>query len=912
MASSRFQNALSLLQKKHKNTWPDPESSVGKFCGTKKGIFKCWKAQGPAQEVFQHMSIEIKDLLEKDCGPVPSSSFVHFDIFMIGETPAAAIPHIMFSCKKREPRKEALAAVRKSEILSHYTPGIELGHWDYPPYIKDLQFLGSSTESIDSDESTATPQCHLTPVYDKTQPWKVSAMQLQLSPGNDLAYLRKATVGSILEVAEKRFYLAPAHIFPGCSSTLHIISDEDTEKDDSDCEFGDFEGLGDEDEVEFMSQYSITPESSDVDSESDCDFEDYSSDGDNEDVPSIELWEEPIVDNESSIVADLSVLEVAETAREDHTVRLEIKSPSFTSVELDCALIEVGDNDYLTATLPTLSHFTVGQVEPGDVVVTTITGSGKAMTGTLSGRPLYVRLPDTRTYQKAFVVDFAEYLQPGDCGSIVRNASTGDIYGHIFAGSVESKVAYIIPAIDVLEVIEYLFDMFLTSNPYVNLLSQSSTSEVSSDANGEHVPDDALFTKEELSVPPSSEIHDFAPLLAKTGIRTHNDYNTAWICASREEFKGARMMLDEAYTPLLHLVKKSLSYALGSIGQRNIVIPNPLSEAFVWQTVSESSSRVCSTFPSIKCSRNQDNPAKRDRIAGILGKKRIPDAAKRHLCPELDRPFLSSHSRPWSPMVQAQVKHSAVNTNQPHEAGHSHECLDVNWFCSQTVHGPIQGDDEPGVHHAHFPPSNRVVKDPQTHDIVSRKSEGVLGFEAKAAGLMANFPDLILRGVCDYANTLSRQTKVDWQAYAAATAAAYARELLLSLSMEEVGSLYTNHANSYGGTSLSWDASQGQGAVVRLLLQNNPDVDWTDERERTARSMAGANVNTLTVSALLTGDADPCHRDQHGRTPSMLTAEMDHESVASLLHEEECRCHHCHRLCMKCSVDHELCIRCRH
>ncbi|PCG92772.1 hypothetical protein PENOC_090980 [Penicillium occitanis (nom. inval.)] len=499
------------------------------------------------------MSIEIKDLLEKDCGPVPSSSFVHFDIFMIGETPATAIPHIMFSCKKREPRKEALTAVRKSEILSRYTPGIELGHWDYPPYIKDLQFLGSSTESIDSDESTATSQCHLTPVYDKTQPWKVSATQLRLSPGNELACLPKATVGSILEVAEKRFYLAPAHIFPGCSSTQHIVSDDDIEKDDSDCEFGGFEGLGDEDEVEFMSQYSITPESSDVDSDSDYDFEDYSSDGDSEEVSSIELWEEPILDNESSIVADLSALDVAETSREDHTVRLEIKSPSFTSVELDCALIEVSDNDYLTATLPTFSRVTVGRVEPGDVVVTTITGSGKAMTGTLSGRPLYVRFPDTRKYQKAFVVDFAEYLQPGDCGSIVRNSRTGNIYGHIFAGSVESKVGYIIPAMDVLEVIERQFDMFPTCNQYANLLSQSSTSEVSSDANGEHVPDDALFAKEELYMPPSSEIHEFAPLRAKTRIP---------LCASHEEFKGARMMIDEAYTPLFILSRSSCHMSL--------------------------------------------------------------------------------------------------------------------------------------------------------------------------------------------------------------------------------------------------------------------------------------------------------------------------------------------------------------
>jgi hypothetical protein len=45
----------------------------------------------------------------------------------------------------------------------------------------------------------------------------------------------------------------------------------------------------------------------------------------------------------------------------------------------------------------------------------------------------------------------------------------------------------------------------------------------------------------------------------------------------------------------------------------------------------------------------------------------------------------------------------------------------------------------------------------------------------EAAGLMDNFPCLVIRGICDYSDTHKNK---DWQPYAAATAAAYAKELL--------------------------------------------------------------------------------------------------------------------------------------
>jgi nucleoside phosphorylase len=56
----------------------------------------------------------------------------------------------------------------------------------------------------------------------------------------------------------------------------------------------------------------------------------------------------------------------------------------------------------------------------------------------------------------------------------------------------------------------------------------------------------------------------------------------------------------------------------------------------------------------------------------------------------------------------------------------------------------------------------------------------------EAAGLMDVFPCLVIRGICDY--TDSHKNK-DWQEYAAATAAAYAREVILTMAERVVEEL---------------------------------------------------------------------------------------------------------------------------
>ncbi|KAH8678369.1 ankyrin repeat protein [Xylariales sp. PMI_506] len=88
----------------------------------------------------------------------------------------------------------------------------------------------------------------------------------------------------------------------------------------------------------------------------------------------------------------------------------------------------------------------------------------------------------------------------------------------------------------------------------------------------------------------------------------------------------------------------------------------------------------------------------------------------------------------------------------------------------------------PRIHYGTIGSSNLVIKDSTTRDQL-REELGILCVEMEAAGLVDAFPCLVIRGICDYADSHKNKK---WQPYAAATAAAYAKELLEHIPPSEV------------------------------------------------------------------------------------------------------------------------------
>ncbi|KAJ5655363.1 hypothetical protein N7507_007313 [Penicillium longicatenatum] len=89
---------------------------------------------------------------------------------------------------------------------------------------------------------------------------------------------------------------------------------------------------------------------------------------------------------------------------------------------------------------------------------------------------------------------------------------------------------------------------------------------------------------------------------------------------------------------------------------------------------------------------------------------------------------------------------------------------------------------DPIIHYGTIGSADQVMRHGITRDAM-RKKHQILCFEMEAAGLMNDFPCLVIRGICDYSDTHKHKL---WQRYAAATAAAYAKELLGVIPPTEV------------------------------------------------------------------------------------------------------------------------------
>jgi nucleoside phosphorylase len=89
------------------------------------------------------------------------------------------------------------------------------------------------------------------------------------------------------------------------------------------------------------------------------------------------------------------------------------------------------------------------------------------------------------------------------------------------------------------------------------------------------------------------------------------------------------------------------------------------------------------------------------------------------------------------------------------------------------------------MHYGTIASGNQVIKSAAERENLSAKLGGVYCFETEAAGLMCSFPCLVIHGICDYADSNKNKR---WQAYAAATAAACAKEVLSVIPIIEVAS----------------------------------------------------------------------------------------------------------------------------
>jgi nucleoside phosphorylase len=319
-------------------------------------------------------------------------------------------------------------------------------------------------------------------------------------------------------------------------------------------------------------------------------------------------------------------------------------------------------------------------------------------------------------------------------------------------------------------------------------------------------------------------------MAAKTPL-SHDDYTVGWICALPLEMAAAKLMLD-AIHPILPLPSTDQNaYILGNIGEHNIVIACLPSGAYGTISAATVAMHLLSSFHSIRFglmvgigggvpSGHADirlgdiivsQPA--DTSGGVIqyGLGKALSSGQFQRTGMLNRPpkvllsalatlqahHLTEGSQVLEFISNIQVKspRRAVNFARPsqedclYQAEYEHGALNTCIDCdrSKIISRPSRGHDEPVIHYGLIASSNQVLKDGRRRDQLAQDL-GVYCVEMEAAGLMNDFPCLVIRGICDYAD--SHKNK-EWQGYAAAVAAAYAKELLLVVPVNQINSTPT-------------------------------------------------------------------------------------------------------------------------
>ncbi|KAF7540029.1 hypothetical protein G7054_g1692 [Neopestalotiopsis clavispora] len=310
----------------------------------------------------------------------------------------------------------------------------------------------------------------------------------------------------------------------------------------------------------------------------------------------------------------------------------------------------------------------------------------------------------------------------------------------------------------------------------------------------------------------------------------HNDYKVGWICALPKEQTAAMAMLDVRHTNLPKPPTDPNAYTLGSIGDHNIVIACLPKGQYGTVPASQVASNMASTFPGIKFGLMVGigggiPPKVRlgdvvvsvpvDQYPGVvqwdLGKAEEGGMFRR--TGALNNPPTSL----LTALTQLESEHEMMGPGFPKyleelatkfprlaskyaTSDHLQDILfDKDYPHASCIDDGGQDDTcesceksrsvkrEPRdvqVHYGLIASGNQVIKDAIFRESLVKELGGyLLCVEMEAAGLMNNFPCVVIRGICDYAD--SHKNKA-WQEHAAAVAASFTKELLGYVTVAQV------------------------------------------------------------------------------------------------------------------------------
>ncbi|KAF5875514.1 putative ankyrin repeat-containing protein [Botrytis fragariae] len=303
---------------------------------------------------------------------------------------------------------------------------------------------------------------------------------------------------------------------------------------------------------------------------------------------------------------------------------------------------------------------------------------------------------------------------------------------------------------------------------------------------------------------------------------SRDDYLVGWICALPIEVAAAKATLDRIHDnlPWYQNLDNNNNYILGSLQSHNVVVAYPKVGVYGKTSVAGIATQLHASFPSVRfrlmvgiaggvpetkvdirlgdivVSRSAagwpgvaqyDANGKRAEDESIRGRVLaqptpllLTAIGKAETAAIFDESQMSQYiskiirKDPVTFVHPGSVQDILFDPNCEHTIITSEEngCN----HCNPDMIRPRQPREnhDPRVHYGLIASSHHWMRDGAIRDKLARK-QNILCWETEAAGLKDVAQYLVIRGICDYADSHSGEL---WHAYAAVAAAAYAKEVL--------------------------------------------------------------------------------------------------------------------------------------
>lgn len=290
-----------------------------------------------------------------------------------------------------------------------------------------------------------------------------------------------------------------------------------------------------------------------------------------------------------------------------------------------------------------------------------------------------------------------------------------------------------------------------------------------------------------------------------------SSYQIGWICALPTELAASKAMLEEEHGEILGLdPEDNNNYNAGRMHQHKVVIASlPAGEDGI-AAAANIAQDMRRSFPKLRAGLlvgiGGGIPSKTADIR--LGDVVVSQPSKQHGGvvqydkgkslsgqPFTRKGFLNrSPTNLLTALSSLQAEHELKDSQMPkylsemmsrhskmRDTGYAYPGVDQDSLSAEDgkdIERKPRKNTNPHIHYGIIASGNQVIANRQQRDGL-RTELGALCVEMEAAGLMNTFPCLVVRGICDYADSEKNDR---WHRYASASAAAFAKELLYHIS----------------------------------------------------------------------------------------------------------------------------------